>query len=95
MTFLNYFTLVSFIMEVSFKIISFGMWFESDSYLAEHWNKLDFTIVLCNVLTEIFPVLNLNWTRVLRVLRVLRILRNDNSNVNMKILVITFMDSLI
>lgn len=92
---IDYYILASFIMEVTFKIVAFGMWFEEDSYLAENWNKLDFIIVLSNVLTLMFPVLNLDWTTVLRVLRVLRILRNDNSNVNMKILVITFMDSLI
>ena len=95
MTILKYFLLSSFILEAIFKIIAFGMWFESDTYLAEHWNKLDFAIVLSNVCTLIWPVLGLDWTMVLRVLRVLRILRNDNSNVNMKILVITFMDSLI
>ena len=92
---IDYYILASFIMEVTFKIVALGMWFEDDSYLAENWNKLDFIIVLSNVLTLLFPVLNLDWTKVLRVLRVLRILRNDNSNVNMKILVITFMDSLI
>ena len=39
-------------------------------------------------------VVSLNWMRVLRVMRVLKKLRSSNESSNMKILVITFMDSL-
>ena len=70
------------------------MIFDEGSYLDENWNKLDFLLVIASVATNIFPVLNLGWVNTLRVGRVLRILRNDDSNVKMKVLVITFLDSL-
>lgn len=55
MSFLKYFLFSSFLLEVVLKIIAYGMIFEDDSYLADHWNKLDFFIVVANIANEMFP----------------------------------------
>ena len=75
------------------KIISFGFVIDPGAYFRDSWNKLDFLIVIMSILDQSIPSLNLPFIKILRLLRILRPLKFLSSNINMKILVTTLMES--
>ena len=70
--------LILYTIEMGFKIFALGIYFNSNAYLKDYWNILDFVIILSGYVTLIFSSSSLNLS-VLRALRVLRPLRTISS----------------
>ena len=88
----NIFT-VSFIIEMSVKLIALGMIMDEGSYLRDNWNRLDFFIVVTSILELSLSSLNLPIIKIFRMLRVLRPLRFISTNVAMRLIVSALIES--
>ena len=69
------------------KILTRGFIWESDSYLRDNWNRLDFLVVFMPTLEIFIPNQSLVFIEVLRLLRILRPLRFISKNPQMKLIV--------
>ena len=88
----NYIFTCLFTIEFLMKIISYGFVLDDNSYLRDAWNWLDFLVVITGVLS-FFPQINANLFA-LRTFRLLRPLKSINALPNMKIFIITLINSL-
>ena len=100
-TFLN----TVFILEAIFKICALGFAFDEGSYLSDNWNKIDVLIVICSI----FDYENLiekyilgsdrssssQFLKVLRLLRTFRPLRFISHNENLKLIIMSLVDSIL
>lgn len=83
---------VLFIIEFILKVIAYGFVLEPYSYLRDAWNWLDFIVVISSLI-NLFPQINANLFA-LRTFRLLRPLKSINALPNMKIFIITLINSL-
>ena len=86
-----------FVVEMLLKIVVQGFYWGSKTYLKDHWNKLDFLIVLSSILTWIFEFVQLadvHFFRAFRVLRALRPLRVVKRHEGIKTVVNAFLKSI-
>ena len=88
----NYIFTYLFTIEFLMKIISYGFVLDDNSYLRDPWNWLDFLVVITGLLS-FFPKINANLFA-LRTFRLLRPLKSINALPNMKIFIITLINSL-
>ena len=82
--------LALFVMEMCLKIIALGFWRERHTYLTDHWNRLDFVVVILGIIAA-FDLGNFSAIRTVRVLRPLRTLQGF---AGMRQLVVTLLKSL-
>ena len=90
---IDIFFTITFSIEFLMKSISYGFIFDPESYLRDHWNQLDFFIVVISILDLSLSYFNIPMIKVLRLLRVFRSLRFVTHNANMKILVAALLRS--
>lgn len=90
---INIFLTIVFSIECLMKSICYGFLFEPKSYLRDHWNQLDFFIVVVSILDLSLSYFNIPMIKVLRLLRVFRSLRFVTHNANMKVLVAALLRS--
>ena len=86
-----------FLFEMILKIISLGLVLDEGSYLRDHWNKIDFVIVVVSMVdiqslvqkyfTSSSSSSSFNFIKVLRLLRTLRPLRFISHNVQLRLLI--------
>ena len=88
----NYIFTCLFTIEFLMKIIVYGFVLDDNSYLRDPWNWLDFIVVITGLLS-FFPQINANLFS-LRTFRILRPLKSINALPNMKIFIITLINSL-
>ena len=69
------------------KIITYGLFFEEDTYFQDFWNILDGFIVFSSIIDMSLDGVDLAAVKILRLLRTLRPLRFVSHNINMKIVV--------
>jgi hypothetical protein len=95
------FTII-FITEFIIKTISLGFVLDEGSYLRDHWNKMDFFIMIIQLLELQTIALKLEggdntnssqFIKILRLLRILRPLRFISQNKDLKIIIICIFDS--
>jgi hypothetical protein len=85
---------VIFLVECVLKIVGMGFIWHKNSYLRDHWNQLDFFVVLVSI-TDFIPGLEkYSALKVLRTLRILRPLRSVNKIQGMKIIINSFLASI-
>ena len=89
----KFFTAV-FTLESVSKLIAYGFVMDSNSYLRESWNQLDFFIVVTSLIDALFANVNIPIIKILRLLRILRPLRFISHNSSMKTLVIALISSM-
>ena len=89
----HYFFTICFTSEAIIKIISFGFFYDKNSYLRESWSILDFIIVVTSLVDILIEGVNLEIFRIFRLLRTLRPLRFISHNKNMKIVVNSLLTS--
>jgi len=92
---------ICFILELIVKITALGFVMSKGAYLRDHWNKLDFFIVITSVYSfssfNNSDMVNANQLAVLRVFKILRILRPLRiiaKNSQMKIIITSLLDSI-
>ena len=90
---LNYFFAFFFGIESVLKIVAYGFVMNRNSYLRDHWNKLDFIIVICSFIDVFVDSIDLSFVKILRLLRALRPLRLISQNKSMRLLVTTLINS--
>jgi hypothetical protein len=85
----NYVLYVIFLIEFLAKIVGYGFVFTPEAYLKDHWNKLDFAVILGSTVTILGG--NAGPIRLLRCLRPLRIVAR---NEGMRIIITAVVNSL-
>lgn len=97
------FTII-FISEFIIKTISLGFVMDEGSYLRDHWNKLDFLIMIIQLIEIQTIAIKLEggdisnssqFIKILRLLRILRPLRFISQNKDLKIIIICIFDSVV
>ncbi|OMJ72778.1 hypothetical protein SteCoe_28696 [Stentor coeruleus] len=90
---IDYAFLLVYTVEAGLKIIGLGLIFKQGSYLRDHWNKMDFIIVITGWLS----IVSLNSVSFssLRTLRVLRPLRSITSISGLRVLFVALIRSLV
>ena len=83
-----------FIFEMVVKMIASGIFMDEGSYFRESWNQLDFVIVLSSIFDMCLSGSRIKTIKVLRLLRTLRPLRVISHNEELKIIVVSLMDSI-
>ncbi|KAL4477710.1 hypothetical protein ABPG74_002860 [Tetrahymena malaccensis] len=86
---------VFFSIESCLKIISYGFFFDENSYLRDNWSKLDFFVVVTSILDISLQNGNFASLKILRLLRTLRPLRVLHHNKSMKLIVTTLLESIV
>jgi hypothetical protein len=95
---------IIFISEFIIKTISLGFVIDEGSYLRDHWNKMDFFIMIIQLLEIQTIALKLEggdisnssqFIKILRLLRILRPLRFISQNKDLKIIIICIFDSVV
>jgi hypothetical protein len=76
------------------RIITTGFFMDDASYLRESWNQLDFFIVLSSIIDMCLYGQRIKSIKVLRLLRTLRPLRVISHNEELKIIVVSLLDSI-
>lgn len=84
-----------FVLEFILKSIGLGLFYNNGSYMKDHWNKLDFFIVLISIIDLSVSSVNITSIKAIRILRTFRPLRFISHNLSMKIVVIALYESLI
>lgn len=87
---MEYFFTAVFFLEFILKILAMGFIFESNTYLRDGWNVLDFVVVSSSILSLVGSF-NLS---AIRTIRILRPLRSIKSVPGLRILVASLLDSL-
>jgi hypothetical protein len=90
---IDYFFNYAFLFEMVVKIIALGLTMDNGSYLRDSWNKLDFFIVNSSILDMAFANVNLPVIRILRMLRTLRPLRFISHKPELKMVVVSLLES--
>ena len=88
------FTIV-FTVELSLKVIAFGLAFGPNAYLKSNWNRLDFFIVFTSWLDVIASEYDISALKIMRLLRAFRPLRMLTRMKGLQILVASLMDSVL
>ena len=95
MNFIDLSLTILFILEFLIKSVAFGFFQGQSSYIRDHWNQLDFIIIIFSVIDLSVSNINLSSLKSIRVLRTLRPLRFISHNVSMKVVVVALFDSVI
>ena len=85
---------VCFALESLLKAFAFGFIMDTNSYLRESWNQLDFFIVVTSLIDASLTNVDLPVIKILRLLRILRPLRFISHNSSMKTVVTALLQSL-
>ncbi|KAL4482140.1 hypothetical protein ABPG72_014953 [Tetrahymena utriculariae] len=86
---------IFFSIESCLKIISYGFFFDENSYLRDNWSKLDFFVVITSILDISLQNGDFASLKILRLLRTLRPLRVLHHNKSMKLIVTTLLESIV
>ncbi|EAR94798.2 cation channel family protein (macronuclear) [Tetrahymena thermophila SB210] len=86
---------VFFSIESCLKIVSYGFFFDENSYLRDNWSKLDFFVVVTSIIDVSLQNGNFASLKILRLLRTLRPLRVLHHNKSMKLIVTTLLESIV
>ena len=78
---------VVFTVEMLLKIVAFGLYQASDSYLRDPWNVMDGSIVVLGLVSLFLASASFGWVRSLRTLKVLRPLRVINRVPELRVVV--------
>jgi len=89
---INFFFLISYTAEATFKILGMGFLLNPNAYLRDGWNILDFTIVVTSLLPYILGAGTVNLAA-LRSLRVLRPLKTISKIKSLKIVLLALFSS--
>ncbi|OMJ79316.1 hypothetical protein SteCoe_20697 [Stentor coeruleus] len=84
-----------FALEFIMKSIALGFCWGKQTYLADHWNKLDFIILILSFVDIALMSVNIAVVKVLRALRIFRPLRLIRYNISMRIILSSLFESII
>mmetsp|Transcript_7183 Transcript_7183/g.12108 ORF Transcript_7183/g.12108 Transcript_7183/m.12108 type:complete len:1503 (-) Transcript_7183:75-4583(-) len=87
--FFNY----AFLFEMLTKLVALGLCMDEGSYLRDSWNQLDFFIVISSIIDTGLPDVDLPVIKILRMLRTLRPLRFISHNPELKMVVVSLLES--
>ena len=83
----------AFFFEMLIKLIALGFCMDDGSYLRDSWNQLDFFIVNSSIFDTFMSGVDLPVIKILRMLRTLRPLRFISHNPELKMIVISLLES--
>ncbi len=91
---MDYFFNYCFILECLLKVITYGFFICETSYLRDPWSCLDFFIVVSSTIDMMFEDFNYPFIKILRVFRTLRPLRFLTHYENLRIVLMSLIESI-